>query len=832
MHQTFSTPKKPKNANASRRNWPPALLCVFIMSTFAGAVSAADELAIFPAKFTLMGPASAQRLLVQQVRGEKFGAQVTDGITFESSDPNIVRVDKGAAIPVGNGTAILTARVGSQTASAQVTVLLHDKPQDWSFRNQVQSVLSKTGCNSGACHGAASGKNGFKLSLRGYDPKYDYHAITRQLGGRRIVPSDPGRSLLLTKPTAAVAHKGGVRFEVDSLEYRVIAEWLAAGHPGPAADDPRMDRLEILPPQAVLSSGATQQFLVLAHFSDGHTEDVTQWAKYTSTNLSVASVDEVAKLEVTGHGEGAVVAWYLSQNVVGTVTVPHSNQIAGDFLTNADRNNFVDDFVLDKLKSLNIPPSPLTNDTQFVRRVYLDTIGLLPTPKQTQSFLDDPLPEKRTALIDRLLASPEYVDYWTYKWSDLFLVSSARLRPPAVKTYYEWIRQRVEENTPWDDFARQVVTARGSTIDNGAANFFALHDEPLTMAENVSMAFLGMSINCARCHDHPLEKWTNDDYYGMANMFARVRGKGWGGDSGSGDGNRSIFSALEGELIQPRTGRPQPPRPLDAEPIAFTSTEDRRSYLADWLTSPENPYFSRAIVNRVWANFLGVGIVENVDDLRLTNPASNEPLLTSLASDLANNGFDLKKLMRVILNSATYQRSSRSVPGNESDARFYSRYYSKRLKAEVLLDSIVQVTGVPTKFDGYDDGTRAIQLRDASISSYFLETFGRPERILTCECERSDEPSMVQVLHIMNGDTLNSKLAAKDGRITKLLEEKTSPESIIEQAYLSALSRRPTAEEKTQTLAVFSEVSDDDQRLAIEDLYWSVLSSKEFLFNH
>ena len=750
----------------------------------------------------------------------------------------------------------------------------------WSFRNHVQSVLTKTGCNSGACHGAAAGKNGFKLSLRGYDPLADWKAITRHAGGRRIVTGDPGRSLLLTKPTGAVPHKGGTRFTIDSPEYRVLSEWIAAGAPAPASNDPRIERIEILPKHQQLAPGDDSRFYrVLAHFSDGQVEDVTRWARYTATNSSVATVDQQGRLTVTGSGEGAVVAWYLAQNVVATISVPYPNDIPAEVYRKAPRANLIDGHVLAKLESLRLPFSPPCDDATFIRRAFLDTIGLLPTADEVRGFLKDDKPDKRARLIDSLLERPEFVDYWTYRWSDLLLVTGARLRPKAVDAYYTWIRKQVEQNTPWDEFARGIVTARGNTVEHGAANFFSLHQDPLDMAETTSMAFLGMSINCARCHDHPLEKWTNDQYYGFASLFARVRGKGWGGDFRSGDGERTVFVANAGEVMQPRTGRPQPPTPLDAEPLAFESDRDRRDYLATWLTSPDNPYFTRAIVNRVWAAYLGRGIVESVDDLRLTNPESNPPLMAALGEYLVQQKYDLKQLMRLIMNSATYQRSSEPLPGNKTDRRFYSRYMPRRMSAEVLLDAMSRVTGVPTEFthtrqDGGSmqkveiaKGTRAVQLRDTSVVSKFLETFGRPERLITCECERSDEPSMTQVLHLVNGGTLNEKLSAAGSRIDDWLDAGTTNAALVEELYLAALARMPADDERAQLLAVLNETDAriaklapgveqafreafgraptaaelkrtlaaagrSEKRLAIEDLCWSVLTSREFLFQH
>lgn len=694
-----------------------------------------------------------------------------------------------------------------------------------SFRNNVQPILAKYGCNSGACHGAAAGQNGFKLSLRGYDDEGDFTTLTRHALGRRIIPSDPGRSLLLLKSTGAVPHKGGKRFEVDSLEYKILSGWIAAGTPGPKKEDPRIVRIEVTPEKVVLKPGAVQQLTVKAHFSDGHMEDVTRWAKYTDANSSVTLVDETGKVTVQGYGEGAITAWYLSRIAMATVSAPYENEVDPQVFASADRRNLIDDLALEKLKDLNLPPSPRCSDAEFIRRAFVDTIGTLPEAEETRRFLESKSAGKRDELIEGLLKRKEFVDYWTYRWSDLFLVNSEKLRPAAMWSYYNWIRNNVAANTPWDVMVRQLVTSTGSTLENGAANFFVLHEDPPSMAETTSQAFLGMSINCAKCHNHPMEKWTNDEYFGMANLFARVRAK-----SGTGDGERVVFVASAGDINQPLRGRPQPPRPLDGTPLTIESAEDRREHLADWLTARENPYFSRAIVNRVWANFFDVGLVEKVDDLRMTNPASNEKLLSGLARYLAEQKFDLKALMRLILQSETYQRSSVPLPENAADTRFYSHYYPRRFMAEVMLDAFSQVTGVPSKFPNYPEDWRAIQLPDSNVNSYFLKSFGRPDRVKTCECERTEEPSMAQVLHIANGETINKKLSAKGNRVERLLEKKLTPGQMVEEIYVSALARYPTQAEKEKLAQVISEAT--DLRPAVEDVYWAVLSSKEFLFNH
>ncbi|GDY09879.1 S-layer protein [Planctomycetia bacterium] len=810
-----------------------ALWVAIILLSAVEGLNAAASLVVLPAEFTLSGSEARQRILVQATTDGRVVGQVADGVTMTTSDEKVVKIKEGFVVPVGNGQATITAKVGNQTATATVTVEKFEQPHSWSFRNHVQPVLSKSGCNMGSCHGALAGKGGFKLSLRGYDPDADFRTLTRQARGRRIVPSDPGRSLMLTKPSGAIPHKGGLRFDVDSLEYRAIAEWIAAGHPAPSDDDARLKHLEILPTASQQKKGANQQMVVRGHFSDGHVEDVTRWCKFTSANATVASVDDRGLVAITGSGEGAISAWYLSQNVIATVSSPYETPVDAAVFANAERSNFIDDSVLAKLKSLNIPPSPRCSDSEFLRRAFLDTIGVLPTADEVRAFLADESPDKRDRLVDQLLTRPEFVDYWAYKWSDLLLLSGEKLRPQALKSFYDFIRQNVADNTPWDEFVRQIVLAKGSTFDNGAANFYSLHQDPLDMAETTSMAFLGMSIQCAHCHDHPLEKWTNNDYYGFASLFARVRGKGWGGDFRSGDGHRVIFLDDESELIQPRTGKPQPPKPLDGQALSFESVEDRRLAAASWLTSPTNPYFSRAIVNRVWANFFGVGLVEKVDDLRLTNPPSNPELLSALAAFLVSGdrSYDLKKMMRLILTSQTYQRSSQAAKGNEPDERFYSRYYPKRLKAEVLLDIMSQVTASPTAFKDFPAGTRAMQLPDANIASEFLKTFGRPERILTCECERSDEPSMTQVLHILNGETLLQKLEDKDNRLSKQLEGNLPPEQLADELFLAALSRFPTDRERQKMSEILSVASSEERRQSVEDLYWSVLSSKEFLFN-
>lgn len=792
------------------------------------------QLELLPKSIVLEGKEGSQQVVLQRSIDGAYIGQQREAVVLTSDNPSVAKIEESHVIATGNGTAMIEATLdGKVVARSSVTVTKFDAPFEWSFRNHVESVLSKQGCNGGACHGARAGQKGFRLTLFGFDVDADYSYLTRQALGRRVVPTDPGRSLILTKPTGLLPHKGGVRLDVASKEYRVLAEWIASGTPGPSDADPQITRLEVLPEQSVQKLGDHQQIVVLAHFSDGHVEDATRWSKYTSVHSTVATVGEHGDVEIVGPGEGAIKIWYLNYSAMAFVTVPYASSDPAKANVTTEKlaaRNFIDERINAKLAALQLPASPRASDATFLRRAYLDTIGVLPTAAETRAFLEDVSPDKRDRVIDALLARPEFVDYWSYKWSDLLLLSGDRLRPKAIETYYGWIRKSVEENKPWDVMVREIVTATGSTHENGAANFYALHQDPEMMAETVAQAFMGLSINCAKCHNHPLEKWTNDQYYGLANMFSRVRAKGWGGDFRGGDGMRVVYSDTQGELVQPSRGIPQAPRPLDGAALEFADPIDRRVPLASWLTSPENPYFTRAIANRIWANFFGVGLVEKVDDMRATNPSSNEPLLDDAAKFLVEKKYNLRELMRAILQSESYQRDSQSLPGNKPDERFYSRYYPKRLKAEVMLDAVSQVTAVPTKFKDKPAGTRALQLPDVAVESYFLSTFGRPQRLITCDCERSDEPSMPQVLHLYNGDVINQRLK-DEASVVKSLVEKPTPE-IIDELYLSSLSRFPTAEEKARLATEIDAAPAEERRAVIEDLYWSVLSSREFLFNH
>ena len=797
---------------------------IYLLLPFTAAMlMAAPSLSIFPKEVTLATPESRQQLLAE-AQLETAQADWTRLAAWSSSNPSVAIVSPtGLVTPRSDGETRITASKDNMTASLTVKVRNAKSAFTWSFKNHVMPVLTKTGCNQGACHGALAGKNGFKLTLRGYDPEVDFDTLTRQSAARRVNLAEPAQSLLLLKPTFAVPHMGGLRFRTDSLEYRVVAEWIAAGAPPPLEKDPVITGLEVYPPASILAPNATQQLIVRAKYSDGRTEDVTNWVKYTSANEGVATVDDTGFVKLTGHGESAITLWFDSKVLYARVTVPfvNANPVVSDFKP----RNFIDNLALAKWNSLNLVPSKQADDSTFMRRAFLDAAGILPTAEEVETFLADQDPNKRSKLIDQLLNRDEYADYWAYKYSDLLLVSSRKLRTPSMWAFYNWIRDSVATNKPWDQFARDIFTGSGSTRQNGALNYFVLHKDTIEMAENVTQAFLGQRLTCARCHNHPMEKWTQRQYYEFANLFARV-----GIKNGNTATDNVVFAKTSGDINHPRLLRPLDPTPLDGKAMSLDSTADRRVHFANWLTN-DNDYFTRNIVNRVWANFLGRGIVHPYDDVRATNPASNEELFAAVSADFVKHGYDLKHLMRTIMNSAVYQLSSEANATNQSDNVFYSKYVIKRLPAEVLLDAMSQVTGVPTAFGGYPAATRAMQLPDVRVQSQFLTSFGRPERILCDAAERSSDPSISQALHVINGDTLNKKLSDPQGNIALFLKLGLSDRKVLEHLYLTAYSRLPRAEEFAQLQKLLAETKQSKQE-GLEDLAWSLLTSKEFLFNY
>jgi hypothetical protein len=823
------------------------LSLVSVLAVAPGATAA--DLRVYPPEVSISGPNRTQQLLVVEEENGRVVRDVTASAKFDVPADAVAIVLAGGIVSGGidaKGETTITVTAAGKTAKVAVKVD-GTSPLAWNFRNHVIPTLTRAGCNAGACHGALAGKGGFKLSLRGYDPETDWFVLTRQALGRRVDLTKPIDSLALKKATRAVPHGGGTRFTEDSVHYAVLQKWIAGGAPGPKADDAHVEKLEVFPPAILVdpkNPKVTFRAIVRAVYSDGTSEDVTRWARFGSSEELVARVNEDGVITPAGSGEAAITVGFGTKVTTLTLTAPFPNDVKAAAFAASPRNNFVDEHILNKLQLLRIPPSEQCTDAEFIRRAYLDTCGIVPKPEEVAAFLADTDPKKRARLIDKLLDHPAFVDYWAYKWSDLLLVSSRKLPQPAVWAFYRKLRQSVADNQPWDRFARDILTASGSSLTNGAGNYFVLHKDVSELAETTSVTFLGMSIGCAKCHNHPLEKWTQDQYWAYANLFARVSLK-----NGDRSGEVLVQSKPDGDALHLRRGIAMPPTPLDGKPLAADSPVDRRTYFADWLTSRDNPYFAKALVNRVWRNYMGRGLVEAEDDLRETNPASNRALFDTLADDFVKNEYDVKHLMRVILNSAAYQRSSKPLKENAADDRFYSRYLLRRLPGEVILDAYSDITGVPTPFDKitsaagdavtpiatYPAGTRAVQVPDSLTTSRFLDAFGRAERVQTCSCERTADASVTQALHLNNGYTLNDKLRDKNSAVGKWIADGLTDEQIVERVFLLALSRKPSAIEKRKFLEILSESAKDgaqSRREGIEDFVWAVLTGREFLFNH
>jgi len=707
-----------------------------------------------------------------------------------------------------------------------------------SFLNDVVPILTKQGCNQGSCHGKGAGQNGFRLSLRGYAPDQDYRWLVREFDGRRVDPTNPDQSLLLLKATGRIPHDGGMLFGVESREYATIREWLKAGAPGPNAADPKVVKLEVTPADRVCKVGDRTALQAWATFADGSKRDVTWLTKFDSNDVAVAEVNAAGIVKATRNGATAIRAAFQTEVAVAIITVPFDRPI--DASKFGVKNNFIDDHVFAKLNDLRIEPSGLSTDEEFCRRAFLDAIGTLPTPSEATTFLANKSPDKRAKLIDALLERPEFVDYWTLFLGDLLQNRKERDHDvrgiKGVRQFHAWIRLQVAANRPWDELARDVLTATGSTAENPAVGYYVVtlgefrEQEKSEVAESIAQAFLGTRIGCARCHNHPLERYTQDDFYHFSAFFTRVKLDRKDSKSGPTILKTAPRDQNDRRAVgvnQPRTNQYLKPQPLDRSPVSLYLAADPRLKLAAWITDPKNESFAGSMVNRIWRHYLGVGLVEPVDDLRATNPPSNPALWAALVKEFVGHKFDLRHLMRVILNSRTYQLTSSTTPNNATDAKFYSHYYARRLPAEVLLDAIAQATGVPEKFDGYPDGVRAIQVPDPGVNSYFLRLFGRSERVTACACERMGDVTMPQLLHLQNGDRTAEKLTSG---LTKQLAEEKDDDKLIAALFLSTLSRPPTADERTAVKKLLAE--GDPRNEVYRDLLWALLNSKAFAFNH
>ena len=794
-----------------------AILSLAVLVAIQSCLAAAPI--VSPSSVKLENPEATQQLLVTLDASDR-----TRAATYEVANPAIALVDStGLVSPRAEGKTEIVVKLGTDVLRVPLEVIGLAKPRPISFDNDIVPILTKATCNGGGCHGKAEGQNGFKLSVFGFDTPSDHAAIVKEARGRRVFLASPESSLFLLKATGRVPHGGGKKIDEGSLRYRRLARWIVEGAAYGRGEAPAIVSLEVEPALRTLALKGTQQIRVTAVDAAGGRRCVTAETEFESNAPNIAMVDKRGWVEAGENpGEAAILVRYLGHVSVSRITLPRP----GVSFPRPPEANFVDKHVWDKLTRLGIPPSGLADDAEFLRRVYLDTIGTLPTASEARAFLASTDAAKRAKLIDALLERPEYADYWSMKWADLLRVDRDAITPKAAVAMTRWLRKEFAENRPFDQFAKEILTARGSTAKEGPAGFYVAVQTPEELSRSVAQLFCGIRIACAQCHHHPSARWGQDDYFALAGFFSGVVRKPLPG------GNTSIADNAGADLKNPRTGLVVPSRALGAAAAAdFVKQPDRRTVLAEWMTGPENPYFAPSIANRLWAHYFGRGLVEPLDDFRPTNPATNEPLLTELAKHLRDSKYDVKAFTRTLLNSRAYQLTSRPVPGNADDSQNFSHAAAKAIPAEVLLDALSQTTGVPEKFNGVPDGTRAIQLWDNRIPSYFFRIFGRPLRASVCECERSNEPSISQALHLMNSPEIGEKIRSKTGTARKLADAKKPPAEVIEELYLTVLSRLPTDKEKASMLKTFED-SGTDRRAATEDVLWALLNSKEFLFNH
>ena len=870
-----------------------AVAALLLVSAHVQAAPKISRLIVQPASLELHDAGDEHGIIVTAVGKDGSFSDVTTQAKFVSQRPNIVAVTtNGVCRPVADGTAEVLVSFDGRSERVLVTVTGASRRPTPSFRQDVLPVLTKAGCNAGACHGKLAGQNSFKLSLRGYAPEWDIDWLTREVMGRRVDVAFPEESLLVQKALGRVPHQGGMRFEEGSRYHRALIDWIGARVPGPATNEADVARLEVLPGQRVMRPGESQQLLVRGHYQDGRVRDVTWLAQFFSNDEATLQVSERGVVKALRSGEAPVRVHFQGHVEVVIFTMPHTNNVSPALF--AKKNNPVDEAVMVKLQTLHLPPSELCDDAAFVRRAFLDAIGTLPTGEEARAFVADRRADKRARLVEALLARPEYVDYWTLQFADLLQNRKERDHDvrgtKGVRAFHAWLREQMAANRPWNALARDVLTATG---DGGARPEIGYYvtlvgekkPEESEVTDGVAQSFLGNRVGCARCHNHPLEKFTQDDYYHFAAFFSQVslkrvdplngatvliaqskeemdqekrlaemekslREQTAGLEKLSGDDLAKAEKKVAEQkkkledstkqlaemrvkkkpgVIQPRTKQMMAPQPLDRSPMELKAGEDPRVALARWITDPSNGNFSGAMVNRLWKHFMGVGLVEPVDDLRASNPPTNPELWRLLNKEFVASGYDLKHVMRLILNSRAYQLSSDTLPGNQQDRKFFSHYYARRLPAEVMLDAMSAATDVADEFKGYPAGTRAVQLPEPGVASYFLTLFGRSDRVTACACERMGEVTLPQLLHLGNGEELPKKIRSADGRLAQLLKNANDGE-VMDELFWTTMQRPPRAGE---VQAIREALAAGDPREEVyRDLFWALLNSKDFAFNH
>lgn len=755
---------------------------------------------------------------------------LTRNVKYSAAPEGILSVDAtGMTTPLADGEAVITAEAEGGlkgTLNVTVTGFQHEIPID--FKNQIVPVFTKLGCNGGGCHGKASGQNGFKLSLLGFYPDDDYEFLVKEGRGRRLFPSAPGKSLLLTKAVGTSPHGGGKRMEIGSYEYRLIARWIEQGMPATKKDAPSVASIKCYPEGRVMDRKDAQQVTVLATYTDGTIEDVTRMALYEPNDQELAEVNTSALVKTSEMaGEVAVMARYQGQVSTFRATIPLGIEVK-DLPA---PKNFVDEAIANKLRLLGIPPSAIADDSTFLRRVYLDVIGKLPSESEVRAFLADTDPVKRDKMVDRLVDSPEYADFFANKWN--FVLRNKKRTPADLAgtfAMHQWIRNALYENKPYDQFVRDVLTASGDYETNPPVVWFREVTQANEQVEDTAQLFLGLRIQCARCHHHPFEKWSQDDYYGMAAFFSRVGSKN--GDGRNPRDKRVFHNDGVASAQNPKSGKNLPPTGLAAAPSVVPADRDPRQYLVDWMADKQNPFFAKSLVNRYWKHFFDRGIVEPEDDMRETNPPSNPELLNKLAEHFISTGFDMKDLVRTICKSNTYQLSALPNEYNLKDKQNFSRYYPRRLRAEPLYDALHQVTGTVENYGGLPGGTTAVQLADSSTGPYFLKVFGQPQGDTACECERSQEANLAQSLHLLNSPEVQGKIGAATGRAVTMAKDTTrTDDEKVKELYRWVFSREPQGDELQIAISHINKNAANKQ-VAYEDVIWALVNTKEFLFNH
>jgi hypothetical protein len=797
-------------------------------------IGSPTELTVSATEVTLSGPRDVRQLVVAGQYSNGSSRDLTHFVNVEVSSPGIVDVGPGLFLRgMKDGTAKVTVTAGGKTATVNVTVKDSAQARPVSFRRDVVATLNVGGCNAGACHGTPSGKNGFKLSLRGFDPAADYLQLTRDQFGRRSDSQDPANALVLLKALGRVPHEGGSRLLADGLTTEMLSSWLKDGLPDDPKDLPATKRLEVTPNGRVLLTPAKwQQLAVQTTYADGTTRDVTRLTNFSTSDPSVADVTATGLVEFKRPGEVAVLCRYLEEMV--SVRLTYLEPREGFTWPNPPEHNFIDTHTFAKLKQMTILPSELCSDEEFVRRAYLDCIGRMPTRDEAVAFTAATATDKRDQLIDKLVTQPEFADFWALKWADVLRSNRKTIHLKGATGYQAWLRDRFARNVPFDTVVKELLTATGNTYSHPPANYYRIAKDPTALAESTAQLFLGVRMQCAKCHNHPFERWTQDDYYGLSAVFARVRTKPAASASdvkpNAAQSAEVVLIDRIGEVTQPRTGKQMKPRFPGSGDQDLKPSDDRRAQFADWLTDPANPFFAKSVANRVWFHLMGRGIVDPVDDFRDSNPSSNDQLLNALAVDFSKNKYDLKRLVTTIMKSRTYQLSAMPNDTNRDDTRYFSRAVTKLLSAEQLLDALCDLTAVPEKFTGLPAGTRAIQLPDGEVNHPFLKTFGQPARELACECERESDGNLAQALQLINGPTVNEKVRNPNNRLGPLLAAKKSDTEILNELYLVAMARLPDAEETK--IALDHVGKGVDKRKAWEDVLWAILNTREFLFRH